>query len=356
MTKMSLLTVLLVLYNMPKFSYGGALAPALYVFGDSLVDSGNNNYLTTIARANYFPYGVNFAQGPAGRFTNGRTIADFFAEYLGLPYPPPCVNLKTSILTPTTGINYASGSCGILFETGKLVGNCLSLDAQIELFEAAISLKLQYLFRSKNELSKYLADSIFLFSVGSNDYIINYLVPYSQSSQNYNPQQFAQLLLNKLSENLQKMYNLGARKMIVFELGPIGCIPYFAKKAAAGKCMEETNKIVGFFNNNLGNMLKKLEAILPGVKFVHGQSYSLCYDANINPQKYGLIDSSNPCCTTWSNGTSSCIPLVTPCPAPNKLYFFDAFHPTESVYSLIASRCINDNSACSPTISQLVKL
>lgn len=53
------------------------LAPALYVFGDSLFDSGNNNLLPTLARANFLPYGMNFEGGPTGRFTNGRTVVDF---------------------------------------------------------------------------------------------------------------------------------------------------------------------------------------------------------------------------------------------------------------------------------------
>ena len=53
------------------------LAPALYVFGDSLLDSGNNNMLPTFAKANFFPYGANFVNGSTGRFTNGRTVADF---------------------------------------------------------------------------------------------------------------------------------------------------------------------------------------------------------------------------------------------------------------------------------------
>lgn len=51
--------------------------PALYVFGDSYVDAGNNNFLPTKARANYFPYGIDFAAIPTGRATNGRTVVDF---------------------------------------------------------------------------------------------------------------------------------------------------------------------------------------------------------------------------------------------------------------------------------------
>ncbi|XP_024373101.1 GDSL esterase/lipase At2g04570 [Physcomitrium patens] len=37
-----------------------ALIPALVIFGDSTVDAGNNNYLTTIATANFVPHGENF--------------------------------------------------------------------------------------------------------------------------------------------------------------------------------------------------------------------------------------------------------------------------------------------------------
>lgn len=57
--------------------------PALYVFGDSTVDSGNNNFLTTKSKANYTPYGIDFDGGkPTGRFTNGRTEADFIGNKL----------------------------------------------------------------------------------------------------------------------------------------------------------------------------------------------------------------------------------------------------------------------------------
>lgn len=52
------------------------LAPAFFIFGDSLVDSGNNNYIPTLAKANYLPYGIDFGF-PTGRFCNGRTVVDY---------------------------------------------------------------------------------------------------------------------------------------------------------------------------------------------------------------------------------------------------------------------------------------
>ncbi|RRT33157.1 hypothetical protein B296_00051735 [Ensete ventricosum] len=52
-------------------------ARAFFVFGDSLVDSGNNNYLATTARADTLPYGIDSpTHRPTGRFSNGLNIAD----------------------------------------------------------------------------------------------------------------------------------------------------------------------------------------------------------------------------------------------------------------------------------------
>lgn len=55
--------------------------PCFFIFGDSLVDNGNNNGILTLARANYQPYGVDFAQGATGRFCNGRTVVDVLGNY-----------------------------------------------------------------------------------------------------------------------------------------------------------------------------------------------------------------------------------------------------------------------------------
>lgn len=52
-----------------------AQVPCYFIFGDSLVDNGNNNGLVSFARANYFPYGIDFG-GPTGRFSNGKTTVD----------------------------------------------------------------------------------------------------------------------------------------------------------------------------------------------------------------------------------------------------------------------------------------
>ena len=59
-----------------------------FIFGDSLVDAGNNNYLPTLSKANIRPNGIDFSNNngnPTGRYTNGRTIGDI----VGLSSVPP---------------------------------------------------------------------------------------------------------------------------------------------------------------------------------------------------------------------------------------------------------------------------
>lgn len=58
-----------------------SLVPALYVFGDSGFDNGNNNNLNTIAKVNTYPYGIDFNNQSTGRFTNGKTYADLIGKF-----------------------------------------------------------------------------------------------------------------------------------------------------------------------------------------------------------------------------------------------------------------------------------
>ncbi|XP_044506790.1 GDSL esterase/lipase 7-like [Mangifera indica] len=338
------------------------LAPALYVFGDSLLDSGNNNLLPTIARANFLPYGANFPKGNTGRFTNGKTVADFVAEFLGLQYSPPYLslkNFKSSI--PVTGLNYASGGCGILPETGRPYGKCLHLEEQFDLFEKTVKSELPSHFNNNPEkLSDYLSKSVVVISIGSNDYLNNYLETiFFKTSQRFPPEPFAQLLVDSLSRQLERLYNIGARKVIMFEIGPIGCIPSVTRKYEHNgqQCVEDKNQLVTHFNNRLPSMLTNLTSTLTGSTFVLGHAHWLSYDAAINPSSYGIADSTNPCCKAWLNGTSGCIPLLKPCRNVDNNYFWDGYHLTEAMYSVIAARCIEDKSVCIPlNLKELVNV
>jgi hypothetical protein len=57
-----------------------------FVFGDSLTEVGNNNYMQySLAKSNYPWYGIDYVGGQAtGRFTNGRTIGDIICNLIKL--------------------------------------------------------------------------------------------------------------------------------------------------------------------------------------------------------------------------------------------------------------------------------
>ena len=63
-------------------SHGQALVPALFIFGDSVVDVGNNNEIYTIIKSNFPPYGRDFiSHMPTGRFCNGKLATDFTGTF-----------------------------------------------------------------------------------------------------------------------------------------------------------------------------------------------------------------------------------------------------------------------------------
>lgn len=64
------------------FAHSVPQVPCYFIFGDSLMDNGNNNHLVTTAKANYVPYGIDFPDGPTGRFSNGRNIVDVVGLFL----------------------------------------------------------------------------------------------------------------------------------------------------------------------------------------------------------------------------------------------------------------------------------
>ncbi|KAI3927196.1 hypothetical protein MKW92_013534 [Papaver armeniacum] len=328
--------------------------PAVYVFGDSLVDSGNNNYLQTVAKVNYKPYGVDFPNGAAtGRFTNGYTVVDFLAKWLGLPYVPPYMGLSEEEKSKTTtGINYASGAAGILPESGAATGDILSLEEQINYFLQTVKNDLPKSFSAQEEISSYLSKSIFVVSIGSNDYINNYLQPANyKSSRTYTPQDYGALLISSLKQHLTSLYNLGARKFLVFELGPIGCLPAIINAVnpkPTTPCLESVNLLIKIFNSGIPSMIQELTSTLKGSTFVYGDIFDKSYQQNISPLTYGFSEGNTPCCVVGGNGTTLCLPNQMPCENRNNHLYWDAFHPVQRVNYEVANGCFRGSSTCFP--------
>ncbi|XP_010241424.1 PREDICTED: GDSL esterase/lipase At2g03980-like [Nelumbo nucifera] len=199
------------------------------------------------------------------------------AEALGLPLVPPYLGLSEKERQEIrTGINYGSGSAGILPETGTILGPNLSLDTQLKLFTETVQKYLSNTFKGPNELSDHFSKSIFYINIGSNDFIYTYLNEPDLSNPRYKPTVLSNDLTERLSQNLQALYMLGARKFVVANLGLIGCIPYIVnRRKPKGVCVEELNQFVEVYNSKLIELLKGQSSTLPGSTFVTLKSYEL---------------------------------------------------------------------------------
>uniref|UniRef100_A0A7N0UDI9 Uncharacterized protein n=1 Tax=Kalanchoe fedtschenkoi TaxID=63787 RepID=A0A7N0UDI9_KALFE len=311
---------------------------AIFAFGDSLIDNGNNNFLRSIAKANYFPYGIDFTGGlPTGRFTNGNTVIDIFAQLLGVPSPLPFADPRTFGSRLLGGVNYASAAGGILEESGRHYGERFTLSQQVMNFQITLT-EMRFLM-SRGNLSAYLAKSIAVLVFGSNDYINNYLMaPAYNSSFIYPPPDFANLLLNRYARQILALRNMGLRKFVIAGVGPLGCIPNQLARGMAppGRCVDPINQILGTFNEGLKRMVTQFNRNHPGSMFVYGNIYGIVGDMLNNPSTYGFSVIDRACCGMGRNIT--CLPGLLPCPDRTRYLFWDAFHPTQEATVVIARR------------------
>ena len=168
----ALLLVLLLLISSPAISSSKRILPkfsAIFYFGDSVLDTGNNIRLPTVALANHVPYGRDFpGKKPTGRFSNGRLVPDLLNQRLQLKeFSPPYLDSKLSNNDIMTGVNFASAGSGFDDKTSQLA-NTLPMSKQVNLFR-------DYLIRLRNivgdkDASRIIANSLIFISSGTNDF------------------------------------------------------------------------------------------------------------------------------------------------------------------------------------------
>ncbi|CAK7323601.1 unnamed protein product [Dovyalis caffra] len=322
----------------------GAIIKGMFVFGSSLVDNGNNNFLkNSIAKADFLPYGIDFPYGPSGRFTNGKNVIDLLCDQLKLPLVPAFTDPSTKGSKMIHGVNYASGASGILDDTGLLAGNVISLNQQIRNFEEVTFPVLEAQIGFKRELlPKYL----FVVGTGGNDYSFNYFL--RQSNANVSLEVFTANLTEKLSGQLQKLYRLGCRKFVLMAVNPIGCSPMVkANRPTRNGCIQGLNKAAHLFNAHLKSLVDFSKQQMPGSNLVFVNSYKMIRDIIKNPVSRGFKDTSSACCEVRSlneggNGIL-CKKEGQPCEDRNIHVFFDGLHPTEAVNVQIATKAYNSN-------------
>ncbi|XP_030968473.1 GDSL esterase/lipase EXL3-like isoform X4 [Quercus lobata] len=262
--------------------------PAIFVFGDSTVDTGNNNNRITPSRANYSPYGNDFKGKVAtGRFSNGKVPSDMIAAELEIKELLPAYldpNLQTQDLI--TGVCFASGGSGYDPLTPK-IALTWSMSDQLGMLKEYI-VRLQGIV-GVNRTNFILTRSLYLISLSSCDIANVYFGPTSRRYK-YDFASYTDLMLKYATKFLKELYSLGARRIGVFGAPPIGCVP--SQRTVAGglhrQCGEGHNQLAMLFNAKLTTLLDSLNKDMPNSRMVYLDIYNPLLDLIEHPEKNGL--------------------------------------------------------------------
>ncbi|KAL2906129.1 hypothetical protein RDABS01_004839 [Bienertia sinuspersici] len=260
-----LIMVLLVVTSFMSFIPKGDAADdkllgASFIFGDSLVDAGNNNYLNTLSKADSTPNGIDFeASGgtPTGRFTNGRTIGDIEKNWEFQIMQHPFWHQMPQEKNILYGVNYASGGGGILNATGRIFAWNGRSNRLLQHHKKTND-KLMGASKARDYIQK---KSIMSITVGSNDFLNNYLLPVISVGARItqNPDTFTDEMITHLPDQLARKYNA-----------------------------------------KLKDLLTQLSENLPGSTFVYANVYDLVMELITNYKKYGQYAGIIPCGPTSS--------------------------------------------------------
>ncbi|XP_026418309.1 GDSL esterase/lipase At4g16230-like isoform X1 [Papaver somniferum] len=320
----------------------------IFVFGDSLVDAGNNNRLIHLAKYNVEPNGIDFPGGiPTGRYTNGQTAIDFVGQGLGFKnFIPPYNDPTTAGEVVLHGVNYASGSSGILDHSGYMFGDRFSMDEQVDNFAKTR----QYIISSIGTIaaSELFSKSLFSAGIGSNDFGLNYFTPFvSIVNQKLIPlDEFVDSMISKYRLQLTTLYELGGRKFVIQNIPPIGCVPFeraLNKLWNGGSCVAPINNAAMLFNTRLKALALELNSNLVGSQFLYADIYYIAWDLINNYQTYGFENNDSACCRGLGpyGGLGLCRPTSEVCSDRSKYIFWDLAHPSEAVNLLVANRLLD---------------
>ncbi|KAJ1401173.1 SGNH hydrolase superfamily [Sesbania bispinosa] len=334
----------LILFFFPNSAIASSSVSAVFAFGDSTIDSGNNNHFNTLFRGDHYPYGRDFPNHiPTGRFSNGKISTDYLTHMLGIKdllpaYLDPHLTDKDLL----TGVSFGSGGSG-LDESTVALARVMDLNTQFRLFEEAMMrIKRTVGDEKANEIIK---NAVFVISTGTNDMLYNaYLLP-ARMSRFGSVSSYQDFLLQNLQSFIQRLYGAGARRIMVAGLPPIGCLPlqvtvssFFPSRHWLQRvCNAQQNTDSQGYNAKLQSHVHLLQTTLNGAKVAYFDIYTPILDMVQNPAKYGFEQSLQGCCGTGLLEMGPvCNAFDRTCPNSSRYLFWDAVHLTEAGYSFLA--------------------
>ena len=91
---------------------------------------------------------------------------------------------------------------------------------------------------------------------------------------------------------MKRLNELGARKFVVSDVGPLGCIPYVRalEFMPAGECSASANRVTQGYNKKLKRMVERMnQETGPESKFVYTNTYDIVMEIIQNYRQYGTL-------------------------------------------------------------------
>lgn len=271
---------------------------ALYIFGDSLSDSGNVAALTSSTQP-----GPNTAYTQA-RFTNESNYADGLAAQLGLSAAPSLLG----------GTNFAFG--GARTSSHPDLGPNASVLGQVSTFIS--------------QPGSADANALYVVLGGANS-VRDAIVTFDPAT--------AVSAANDITFAINALYNEGARHFLVGNspnLARVPAINGLNNPALSGFATSMST----LFNTVLSNNLDTRMVTDLGIDIRRLDIFAILEDVVTNSAAYGFTNPTGQCYTGDDQGYTT-PPIAAPgltCTNPNSYVFWDYIHPTSATHSILAAR------------------
>lgn len=140
-----------------------------------------------------------------------------------------------------------------------------------------------------NEIAnEVLGEALYLLSIGTNDFLENYyMLP--KRSLKFSIEEYQNFLVGICGNFTTELYNLGARKVSITGLPPMGCLPLerTTNILLGGDCIEEYNNVAKDFNEKLKGLIANLNKQLAGIRLVLSNPYDILLEMIQNPEFFG---------------------------------------------------------------------
>jgi len=283
----------------------GAPFPAIYAFGDSLSDAGNDFKLSLDVLPVSPPYSD-------GRFSNGPVWVQDLAPALGLPSPSPSLS---------GGTDFAYGGA----ETGTdplHTANFIDLPSQLQQF--------------KVEIPHPNSSALYTLSAGSNDVLDAIPAWFS------NPQlaiSDLQAGVNNIEHFVAGLAGDGARNFLLLNVPDIADTPTETSQGSAHVVV--ASALSSLFDADLSQTMQVLAA-QAHLNIHVVDTFSLIDQAVANPSMFGLTNVTEPVWTgNFTDPNSGALNATTPA-AQNQFLFWDSLHPTAQGHSVVAQTAQTD--------------